>query len=100
MESDSYASRVTLRARQMDAVKRKRTMVEETYDILVNAICSGELSSGERLNQDEIAVRLKVSRQPVNSAILDLSRFGAAPLIAYCTAKEMSYGTNTDGRIS
>ena len=53
----------------MDAVKRKRTLVEETYDILVNAICSGELSSGERLNQDEIAVRLKVSRQPVNSAI-------------------------------
>jgi len=31
---------------------------------------------------------------------LDLSRFGAAPLIAYCAAKETNYGTNTDGRIS
>ena len=28
---------------------------------------------------------------------VDLSRFGAAPLIAYCTAKETNYGTNTDG---
>jgi integrase/recombinase XerD len=27
---------------------------------------------------------------------LDLSRFGAAPLIAYYATKEMNYGTNTD----
>ena len=31
---------------------------------------------------------------------VDLSRFGAASLIAYCAAKETNYGTNTDGRIS
>jgi len=31
---------------------------------------------------------------------IDLSRFGAAPLIAYFAAKETNYGTNTDGRIS
>jgi len=53
----------------MDAVKPKRSLVEETYNILVDAICTGELASGERLHQDEIAGRLNVSRQPVNSAI-------------------------------
>ncbi|CAN0602545.1 unnamed protein product, partial [Ectocarpus sp. 12 AP-2014] len=53
----------------METVKPKRTLVEETYDILVDAICSGELSPGTRLNQDKIAAQLKVSRQPVNSAI-------------------------------
>lgn len=53
----------------MDAIKPKKSLVEETYDILVDAICTREFLPGERLNQDEIATRLKVSRQPVNSAI-------------------------------
>ncbi|PUB18968.1 GntR family transcriptional regulator [Yoonia sediminilitoris] len=53
----------------MDTIKPKRTLVEETYDRLVDAICNGELSPGVRLNQDEIAAKLNVSRQPVNSAI-------------------------------
>ena len=53
----------------MEALKPKKTLVEETYDTLVDAICSGEIRPGERLNQDEIAAKLGVSRQPVNSAI-------------------------------
>ncbi|MEO9515695.1 MAG: hypothetical protein ABJG55_08205, partial [Paracoccaceae bacterium] len=31
---------------------------------------------------------------------LDLSRFDAAPLIAFTATKETDYGTETDGRIS
>lgn len=53
----------------METIKPKKTLTEETYDILVEAICNGELKPGERLTQDEIASRLNVSRQPVNSAI-------------------------------
>lgn len=30
---------------------------------------------------------------------MDLSRFDAAPLIAFTATKEMNYGTETDGRI-
>lgn len=60
----------------MEAVKPKRTLVEETYDILIDAICSGELPPGARLNQDEIAAKLNVSRQPVNSAISILKANG------------------------
>lgn len=60
----------------MDAVKPKKTLVEETYDILTDAICTGEFLPGERLNQDEIAAKLNVSRQPVNSAISILKANG------------------------
>ena len=60
----------------MDALKPKKTLAEETYDILVDAICTGEFLPGERLNQDEIAAKLNVSRQPVNSAISILKANG------------------------
>lgn len=53
----------------MDSIAPQKTLVEQVYEILLDAICTGELAPGERLNQDEIAARLNVSRQPVNSAI-------------------------------
>lgn len=53
----------------METIKQPKSLTEQTYDILLAAICTGELSPGDRLNQDEIAGRLNVSRQPVNSAI-------------------------------
>ena len=53
----------------MDPIEPKNTLLEQVYEILLDAICSGKLQAGERLNQDEIAARLNVSRQPVNSAI-------------------------------
>jgi len=53
----------------MEALAQKKTLVEQAYDALLEAICSGDIPPGERLNQDDLAERLKVSRQPVNSAI-------------------------------
>lgn len=60
----------------MESIKPKRTLVEETYDRLIDAICSGEFPPGKRLNQDEIAAKLNVSRQPVNSAVSILKTNG------------------------
>lgn len=60
----------------MDAIKPRKTLSEQTHDILFNAICSGEFEPGQRLNQDEIAARLQVSRQPVNSALSVLKASG------------------------
>lgn len=60
----------------MESVKPKRSLVEETYDILIDAICTGEFVPGQRLHQDEIAAKLNVSRQPVNSAISILKANG------------------------
>lgn len=53
----------------MKSIEPKKSLVDETYEILVDAICLREFEPGERLNQDEIAARLNISRQPVNSAI-------------------------------
>jgi DNA-binding GntR family transcriptional regulator len=53
----------------MEALSQKKTLVEQAYDALLEAICTGDIQPGERLNQDELAERLNVSRQPVNSAI-------------------------------
>jgi DNA-binding GntR family transcriptional regulator len=61
----------------MREIKTQKTLVEQTYDILVDAICSGELPPGERLTQEDVAARLNVSRQPVNNAfaMLRANRF-------------------------
>ncbi len=53
----------------MEAIIPSKSLVEKTYEALVDAICTGTFKPGERLAQDEIAERLNVSRQPVNSAI-------------------------------
>lgn len=53
----------------MEALAQKKTLVEQAYDALLEAICTGDIPPGERLNQDDLAERLNVSRQPVNSAI-------------------------------
>lgn len=53
----------------MEALTPNKTLVEQTYDALLEAICSGDIKPGDRLNQDDLAQRLNVSRQPINSAI-------------------------------
>lgn len=60
----------------MKIVKLEKSLTEQAYDILLDKICTGELASGERLNQDELANQLSVSRQPINSAISILKSNG------------------------
>jgi DNA-binding GntR family transcriptional regulator len=47
----------------------ERSLTDRTYEAILDAICGGELASGERINQDELAARLNVSRQPVVQAL-------------------------------
>jgi len=49
---------------------------EQVYAVILNAICDGALRPGERLTQDEVASRLKVSRQPVTGALAVLKTQG------------------------
>lgn len=53
----------------MLTLEPRKTLVEQTYDALVDAICIGALAPGERLTEDALAARLNVSRQPVNAAL-------------------------------
>lgn len=62
----------------MNRLEQPKTLVERTYETLRDAICDGELRPGTHLNQDEIAARLNISRQPVNSAIAILKSNGFA----------------------
>ncbi|HUW37769.1 MAG TPA: GntR family transcriptional regulator [Rhodocyclaceae bacterium] len=45
------------------------TLYEQVYSSILEAICGGVLRSGDRINQDELAARLNVSRQPVTQAL-------------------------------
>lgn len=60
----------------MDTPNSRKSLVDETYEALIDLICSGEILPGTRLNQDEIAVRFNVSRQPVISALAILKTNG------------------------
>ena len=53
----------------MKALQQPKSLVDQTYEAILDEICAGNIKPGERLNQDEIAAQLQVSRQPVNSAI-------------------------------
>ncbi len=49
---------------------------ERIHDAVLNAICSGELKSGARITQEELAQQFGVSRQPVLQAMMLLRREG------------------------
>ncbi|MEO1198499.1 MAG: GntR family transcriptional regulator [Pseudomonadota bacterium] len=60
----------------LEALKQRKSLVDQTYEALLDAICAGAFAPGERLQQDDLAERLNVSRQPVNSAIAMLRAQG------------------------
>jgi DNA-binding GntR family transcriptional regulator len=60
----------------VESLANPRTLVEQAYDVILDAICAGALRPGERLTQDSVAKRLNVSRQPVNNALLMLKAQG------------------------
>src|SRR5215203_4308511 len=49
---------------------------DEVAKWMRRAIFSGELKSGERINQDEIAEKLDISRLPIREAVIALEREG------------------------
>src|ERR1041385_8444991 len=53
-----------------------KTLVEQVYEVILDAICAGTLKPGERLTQDGVAKRLNVSRQPIHNALLVLKAQG------------------------
>ncbi len=60
----------------MESLTLRKTFVELAYERILGAICDGTLRPGERVNQDEIAARLNVSRQPITSALTMLKAQG------------------------
>ena len=54
------------------------SLYEQVSSSLLDAICAGVLRPGDRLNQDELAARLGVSRQPLTQALTVLRSQGFA----------------------
>lgn len=50
--------------------------MDQAYEVILDALCDGTLKPDERLTQEEIAARLKVSRQPVTHALAVLKAQG------------------------
>lgn len=53
-----------------------KSLVDQTYDVILEALCDGTFKPGDRLTQEDIALRLKVSRQPVTHALAVLRSQG------------------------
>jgi DNA-binding GntR family transcriptional regulator len=51
-------------------------LVEESYRAVRDAICEGRMPAGERVTQEQVALRLGISRQPVVHAFARLKREG------------------------
>ncbi len=61
----------------MKALALAPNLVEQVRDAILGEIASGQLASGERIIQEQIARTLGVSRQPVQQALLLLRNQGA-----------------------
>lgn len=60
----------------MEGVRIEKTYVDQVYEVILNAVCDGDLKAGDRLTQEMLAARLNVSRQPVTHALAILKAQG------------------------
>jgi DNA-binding GntR family transcriptional regulator len=58
----------------IESLAASPTMVEQVYRAILDAICDGRLTPGERLTQESVARKLDVSRQPVGQALMLLKQ--------------------------
>ena len=69
--------------RQIDLGAPLRTRQEIIIDRLRNAILRGDLKPGQKLDQNELADMLKVSRSPIREALRTLSAEGLVEVIPH-----------------
>lgn len=56
------------------AIQRRKSLHQQTYDVLKNNILAGHIASGSRLVETQLAEQLQVSRTPIREAIRQLQR--------------------------
>jgi DNA-binding GntR family transcriptional regulator len=65
-----------MRNTTVDSLKPGPTLIEQAYDAILAAIGDGRLAPGARLNHDDLAARMGISRQPVGQALSILKAQG------------------------
>src|SRR5690606_29759731 len=58
------------------SLPEKKSLMDQTYEVILEALCDGTFKPGDRLTQEEIALQLNVSRQPVTHALAILKSQG------------------------
>ena len=65
-----------MRNTTVDSLTPGPTLIEQAYDAILAAIGDGRLAPGSRLNQDDLANRMGISRQPVGQSLSILKAQG------------------------
>lgn len=60
----------------MESLEAPKSLVDQAYRVILDALCDGTFKAGDRLTQEDIAARLNVSRQPVTHALAVLKAQG------------------------
>jgi DNA-binding GntR family transcriptional regulator len=60
----------------LESLEPPKSLVDQAYEVILDALCDGTFKPGERLTQEDIAARLNVSRQPVTHALAVLKAQG------------------------
>lgn len=60
----------------MESLTPPKSLVDQAYEVILDALSDGTFKPGERLTQEDIAARLNVSRQPVTHALAVLKAQG------------------------
>jgi DNA-binding GntR family transcriptional regulator len=60
----------------MESLAAPKTLMDQAYAAILDAIGNGTLKPGERLTQETVAQRLNVSRQPIHNALAVLKAQG------------------------
>jgi DNA-binding GntR family transcriptional regulator len=60
----------------VESLEATKSLVDQAYAVILDALCDGTFEAGERLTQEDIAARLNVSRQPVTHALAVLKAQG------------------------
>ena len=60
----------------MKIIQPQPSLTEQVYDVIADEICDGALPAGAHLVQEQLAVRLGVSRQPIQQAMALLKADG------------------------
>ena len=60
----------------LKSLNPQKSLVERVYEQILGAICERALAPGDRIIQDELALSLRVSRQPVMTALAQLKQQG------------------------
>lgn len=60
----------------MESLEPAKSLVDQAYEVILDALSDGTFKPGERLTQEDIAARLNVSRQPVTHALAVLKAQG------------------------